>query len=51
MSFGSTSASVSGRYEEVLTARTELENVRRENDKLKDRIRELEKTLEQNGKK
>lgn len=33
------------RYEEVLTARNELENVKKENEKLKEKIRELEKAL------
>ncbi|EPS43546.1 hypothetical protein H072_2477 [Dactylellina haptotyla CBS 200.50] len=41
------SSSTSGhpRYEEVLTARNELENVKKENEKLKEKIRELEKAL------
>ncbi|KAK6353090.1 hypothetical protein TWF696_005080 [Orbilia brochopaga] len=33
------------RYEEVLTARNELESVKKENEKLKEKIRELEKAL------
>ncbi|KAK6540033.1 hypothetical protein TWF694_008865 [Orbilia ellipsospora] len=41
------SSSTSGhpRYEEVLTARNELENVKKENEKLKEKIRELERAL------
>jgi len=46
VSYGSV-GSTSGRYDEVLAARTELESVRRENEKLKDRIRELERGLEE----
>lgn len=46
LSYGSV-GSTSGRYDEVLAARTELESVRRENEKLKDRIRELERGLEE----
>ncbi|KAF3926793.1 hypothetical protein ABW20_dc0100079 [Dactylellina cionopaga] len=44
VSYGS-SASGHPRYEEVLTARNELENVKKENEKLKEKIRELEKAL------
>ncbi|KAK6346319.1 hypothetical protein TWF730_010646 [Orbilia blumenaviensis] len=41
----SSSAGGHPRYEEVLTARNELENVKKENEKLKEKIRELEKAL------
>ncbi|EWC47086.1 hypothetical protein DRE_03455 [Drechslerella stenobrocha 248] len=43
VSYGSSSGHP--RYEEVLTARNELENVKKENEKLKEKIRELEKAL------
>ncbi|KAF3929481.1 hypothetical protein ABW19_dt0200178 [Dactylella cylindrospora] len=41
----SSSAGGHPRYEEVLTARNELENVKKENEKLKEKIRELERAL------
>lgn len=40
-----TSVNTTGRYEEAAYHRQELENVKRENEGLKRRIRELERTL------
>lgn len=40
-----TSVPTTGRYEETAYHRNELESVKRENDSLKRRIRELEQTL------